>query len=417
MTQTSNAHAPSASPSVRSSHRPLAAAERHPVLAAFVVALAVRVVAAVTIAVGWGGSLFLDDASYSRLAEAAADGTLDRLGSYPVWLYERTATLLVPVTGLYEVLGPVKLAGQLYVGLLGAATAALTARLALEVVDRRWALFAGLVIALLPSQVLWSSIIMKDAAVWACLSGLGLVVALASRSAGRRLAVLASAAVGLLVLLGFLRLHTLEVALVAIALAMLVSAREQRPVRVAGATVMLVCIPIAFGMGVAGAPFVASSWDVGDQRAANAELAESAVAECQASGLAGELACLPTGVTVVALRPWPWEASSGTTGVRLARVESVVWYPLLALAVIGLSAAWERRRVLAFPLLCGAAVLLMYALTEGNLGTAYRHRGEFVWVLALLAGLGAQRLARRGPRHAPRPVHTPARAEDSPIAT
>jgi hypothetical protein len=34
----------------------------------------------------------------------------------------------------------------------------------------------------------------------------------------------------------------------------------------------------------------------------------------------------------------------------------------------------------------------MYALTEGNLGTAYRHRGEFVWVVALLAALGLSRV-------------------------
>ena len=40
--------------------------------------------------------------------------------------------------------------------------------------------------------------------------------------------------------------------------------------------------------------------------------------------------------------------------------------------------------MLAFPVLAGAATLAMYGLTEGNLGTAYRHRGEFVWVVALL---------------------------------
>jgi hypothetical protein len=138
------------------------------------------------ITVMWGGTLFLDDVGYSRLAELAANGAID--DPYDDFLYERTATLLVPIVGMYWLFGPIELFGQLYVALLGAATAALTARLALEIVDRRWALLAGLIVAALPSQVLWSSLILKDAAVWAVLSALVLVVALAARSGGRRLA-------------------------------------------------------------------------------------------------------------------------------------------------------------------------------------------------------------------------------------
>jgi hypothetical protein len=77
----------------------------------------------------------------------------------------------------------------------------------------------------------------------------------------------------------------------------------------------------------------------------------------------------------------------------MARLETIVWYPLLALALIGLSTVWRNRRVLAFPVVAGGAIMVMYALSEGNLGTAYRHRGEFVWVIALLAALGAERIA------------------------
>ena len=34
----------------------------------------------------------------------------------------------------------------------------------------------------------------------------------------------------------------------------------------------------------------------------------------------------------------------------------------------------------------------MSSLFEGNLGTAFRHRGQVLWALAVLAALGAQRL-------------------------
>lgn len=375
-------------------------AEQRPVLGVFLVALGVRAIVAVAITVGWGGSLFLDDASYSRLAQAAADGTLGRLGAYAEWLYTRTGTLLWPVTGLYDLLGPVKLSGQFYVALLGAATAALTARLAMEVVARRWALAAGLCVALLPSQILWSSIIMKDAAVWAVLSALAVVVAVAGRSTGGRLALLGLGAAGLLALLGFLRLHTLEVACVAVALSTLVSARPQRPFRVAGGTALLVCIPLAFSMGPAGVPFVSSSRNPALQRALNAQYANSAViapadnVDVAGTDVENELSYSVTGITVVALRPWPWESADGSTGVGLARLETVLWYPLVLLALVGLTTAWRRRRALAFPVVAGGAILVMYALTEGNLGTAFRHRGEVEWIVGLLAVLGAERCSQ-----------------------
>jgi hypothetical protein len=382
----------------------LAVVERHPVLAVFALALAVRTVVAVAVYVGWGGSLFLDDATYSQMAQQAADGTLT--GLYPEWLYERTGTLLVPVTGLYEVFGPVELTGQLYVALLGAAAAALTARLALEVVDRRWAILAGVIVALLPSQILWSSLVMKDAGVWATLAGLAVVVAVAARTTGWRLVALATAAVGLLVLLGFLRLQTLEVACVALALASLAGSRRQWLIRVAGSVAILVCVPLAFGMGPAGVTYVQNSENVGVQRAKNARSADSAIGGASAgsrpspsaaapASASANLSYLPTGVTAVALRPWPWETSSGTLGLKLARVENVLWYALIAIALVGLTAAWPHRRVLAFPVLSCIAILVMYGLTEGNLGTAFRHRSEVVWIVAVLAVLGMTRVTGR----------------------
>jgi len=449
-----------------------ALAARSPVLCVFVVALAVRVIAAVVIAVGWGGSLLLDDASYSQLAEMAANGAVE--DPYLQFLYERTATLLVPIAGLYALFGPFELLGQLYVALLGAATAALTARLAMEIMDRRFALFAGLVVALLPSQILWSSLILKDAAVWAVLSGLALVVAIAARSEGRRLALMGGIAALLLGLLGFLRLHTLEVACVAGVLAVLAFPRPRPLARTAGAAVLLAVVPFAFGMGVAGSTFVASSRDPGQQRVLNAIAADSAVVDAPApatpdttasqpapapttpdkttaptasatkpgktppstasatkpdktpaptattpdaappapapaldpleetSTVGSSLSYLPAGVTVVALRPWPWESSDTSLGVRMARAETIVWYPLLLLALVGLTSVWTHRRALAFPVIAGGAILALYGLAEGNLGTAFRHRGELVWVVALLAALGAERIFTwRGERHSP----------------
>lgn len=90
--------------------------------------------------------------------------------------------------------------------------------------------------------------------------------------------------------------------------------------------------------------------------------------------------------------PWTFE---GTTTMKLARLEMVLWYPVLVLAIVGLW-RWKRfARITVFPVMFGAGSLLVYGLAEGNLGTAFRHRGEFIWVVILLAVIGAFVVAER----------------------
>jgi hypothetical protein len=367
---------------------------RHPVLATFLAALALRAAVAIAVSVTRGGTLFLDDRTYVAVAQAAADGRLDRVGFDAHLLYDMTRTLLLPLAVVFRVVGPSNLVGQLYVALLGAATAAFVARLALEVVPRPWALAAGLIAAAVPSQVLWSSLVLKDAGVWCMLAGLAVVAAVAGRTTGRRLLIYAAAAIALLTLLAYLRRHTTEFALVALVIAMAVSIRPQRMVRVAGAVCLLLFLPLAFDMGFAGVPYLGSARDPAVQRSLNAGGTTTVVKPApppQEDHVTNEFLYLPKGVSVIAVRPWPWE-SNPSLGITLARIETVLWYPLLLLALVGVCWAWPRRRALAFPIAVGGAITVSYGLTEGNLGTAYRHRGELVWIVVVLAVLGMERL-------------------------
>jgi multidrug efflux pump subunit AcrA (membrane-fusion protein) len=100
-----------------------------------------------------------------------------------------------------------------------------------------------------------------------------------------------------------------------------------------------------------------------------------------------DIAHLPRGLSVMLFEPVPW-ATGGSTTLQMARAEALFWYPLLVMAAVGLWVARSHLRVLSFPLSLGGGILLMYALAEGNIGTAFRHRGEFVWVVAVLAALG-----------------------------
>lgn len=464
-------------------HRVILLLTRHPLLSVFIVALVVRVTTAAAIHLAIGADFFGvgDDTTYSQMAADVAAGATAHWDGYTRLLYNITATFTVPLTVIYLVFGPTILGGPVLAAFFGAATAALVTRIALEALPVRWALSAGLGVTFFPSQVLWSSLTLKDAAVWAVLAGLGVVVAVANRADGRALALSgAGAAVGL-VLLGHLRLHTLIVACVALGLAAWVGVRRQRAPRIAGALLLAVSIPWFLGLGPGGVGLVTSAGrDLENRRVANAfgaatalvpdvppaqtegavaltelearvavldeelrELDEERLAAREPAGgaeppadpgltpaerralanrrrqlererhLAVEraaalrleaaqqpevpaaeevgsphLAHLPRGLSAMLLEPYPWR-SSPNSRVAVARLESFLWYPLLAFAMMGLTGLWRERRVLAYPVLVGGGILLMYALAEGNFGTAYRHRGEFVWVVILLATFGA----------------------------
>src|SRR4051794_34734094 len=99
----------------------------HSVWTTFVVALLLRVALAAAVAVVRGGTLFLDDVTYVRLAQAIADGRLHTLDVESRFVWDRTKALLAPLVLLDRALGHAGLAGHLYVALFGAVTAALVA--------------------------------------------------------------------------------------------------------------------------------------------------------------------------------------------------------------------------------------------------------------------------------------------------
>jgi hypothetical protein len=106
------------------------------------------------------------------------------------------------------------------------------------------------------------------------------------------------------------------------------------------------------------------------------------------------LRAIPRGLVAVLFRPFPWEGGSGS--LRIAAAEDLLWYPLYALAAMGLWTAARRRiRGVAYPVLFGLGIVGTSAVLQGNLGTAFRHRGEILWLVALLAAVGAQALVDR----------------------
>lgn len=370
-----------------------------PVLAVFLLALAVRLLVAGWVAVAHGGALLLDDQSYYDLATRIADGEVADPFADP--LFRSTLAFLGPVVALFAAVGPNAFLGMSLPAIAGALLAAAVTALATRLVERPVAVGAGLAVALLPSQVLWSSLLMKDAFVWAVLAGLALAFLrlLVSRSWERGLWVVVLLA--LLALLGFLRLHTLVVACIAVAIVLTLHWRALGSRLVVPlAAVVLIGAPWVLGAGPAGMRIATGVGSLEDVRCSYAHGGETAVVDACREVLINDrptavsetgrpvgLGHLPRGLSVMLLEPYPWQQAT-STGFRLAQLEMVLWYPLVILAAAGLFASWRHRAVLGLPVVMGGGSLLVYALAEGNLGTAVRHRGEFAWVVVLLAALG-----------------------------
>lgn len=382
---------------------------RRPYATVALVALLARVIVAVGVFVMLDGSYFLDDAAYADLAADYARGDTASWTESERWLFVRTSTMLIPLAGVFALFGPSILVGQLFVALFGVVTAVLTARLAAEVAGPRAALLAGVTMALLPSQVMVSASVMKDALVWTFLTALALVVSRATRLRGRRLLAMGLVAGVLLSLLGYLRLHSLIVAALALVLSSRVVARRDRVAWTAGALMLFVAVPWLVGGGPAGIGVVAGVQPLEDIRQAHAT-GGSAVGAARRpqndpfggrvdennAALVGaaDIRYLPTGLRVMLLEPLPWRPAP-STAFRLAQAENVLWYGLLVLAAVGIPHLRRWRHSVAFPVVAGGGSLVMWALVEGNIGTAFRHRGEFTWVIVLLAALTADRMLSR----------------------
>ena len=220
-----------------------------------------------------------------------------------------------------------------------------------------------------------------------------------SRGRGQRFAAVGAGIVVLLFALSHLRDQSFVIAVWALAVALLLGSGTDWPRRALFGVAVLLVLPAVLGYGLGGIPWIKdASPEVEVRRTGNAVGASTALT-CDATkgGISGKIEHLPCGLPAVVLRPYPWE-TDGSTSVRLARLEALLWYPLLILSIYGLFRGWSRRRWLGFPALYAGAIVLVYALTEGNIGTAFRHRAEAVWAVALFAALGAQTIADRRAR-------------------
>jgi hypothetical protein len=112
---------------------------------------------------------------------------------------------------------------------------------------------------------------------------------------------------------------------------------------------------------------------------------------------------LPSGLKVMLLDPTVPQLGNSRS-LYLPFAEHLIWYPVLLLAIYGAfkTRKWTDDLLFAGLVFLGSAT--MWSLTEGNFGTAYRHRTEFVWIVFLFAGIGAHHLLEARKARAARAV-------------
>ena len=115
------------------------------------------------------------------------------------------------------------------------------------------------------------------------------------------------------------------------------------------------------------------------------------------NSITASLKAIPGGLAAFYFRPLPWEAIGERSLIfRLAAVENLLWFVLYGFALFGIRPLWRRHPVI---VIFGSSFFLTAGLgasvTQGNIGTAFRHRLQVLWVVALLAVVGGERLWTR----------------------
>jgi hypothetical protein len=112
------------------------------------------------------------------------------------------------------------------------------------------------------------------------------------------------------------------------------------------------------------------------------------------NSVSSNLSAVPQGLSAFFLRPFIWEGGSGN--LRWAAVEGLGWVVLYLFALRSSGRMWVQHRGL---FVFGSTWLLgiggVASMTQGNLGTAFRHRGQILWLVVVMACVGGEQVVNR----------------------
>lgn len=141
------------------------------------------------------------------------------------------------------------------------------------------------------------------------------------------------------------------------------------------------------------------------QREVSAQYANSAIATDSCVGVPNpqrlrwcEIARLPGAAFAVMFRPlWPLDIPAEWSGMAvMASIENIAWLALATTVVwVLVTRRFRLTRLLTISLAYGALVIAGMAALEGNFGTAFRHKASTLWVMCMVLVLAGTARHRR----------------------
>jgi len=363
-------------------------------------ALALRLLLAVVLHFRFSPTLFAPDAeAYAYFGRTLADFWRGE-ASGPGSVYESWQSGYYVLNAVFffvfgpSAMGPVVL--NIFVALW---TTVLAYRLATLLLNREVGRIAALLVAFFPSLVLWSVLNIRDAVS----TFLVLLVTYAVVRLSRRVRAAHVLALGAgLFFMSTIREYMVVLLILGGALGVVASLRPGKVFQTifVGAFLAFVAVLAAENLG-----FI-ERVSTSDPLSTVAQIREGMLREASSSfaqGLdpstpRGALLALPVGLAYLLFAPFPWAVSSLLQTFTLPEV--LLWYCLVPFTVYGVKRVVSGApRDVVIPAGILVVVLCTYALVEGNIGTAYRHRAQIMPLLFLFTAAGIQAyLARRKER-------------------
>jgi 4-amino-4-deoxy-L-arabinose transferase-like glycosyltransferase len=285
------------------------------------------------------------------------------------------------------------LAIQLLNAVLGAATAPIIFLCAEHVFNnRKVARVAGLAVAFYPSLVLWSSQGLKDGpTVFFLALSILATLRLGHKLTLRYLAILLVSLVGVLAF----RFYIFYMMVAAIIGAYVIGMKAFTAQSMARQFIVVLVIGLSFTYFGVTRYATAQFEQFGNLEQLNRsrqDLATSAKSgfgrDVDVSTTSGALSTIPTGLVYLLFAPFPWQLGSLRQSLTLP--EMVVWWAAFPLLILG---AWfsirYRLRQMAPILIFTSMLTLAYSVFQGNVGTAYRQRGQILVFYFIFVAVGS----------------------------
>jgi hypothetical protein len=348
------------------------------------------------------------------MVQSYTSGKTGSWDSYYHHLWNVSLSFLLPASFVYRISFNSTFAILILAAIVGSAIPAAVTYLLSKHVVIKIGFGIGIILALIPSQVLWSSLFLKD--IYLALGLIGITFSLRYWSSSEKLSVFSLGLICITLGLFFIqriRLHSLIVVCIALFLSTLFIGGRLWWAKITCAALLFAIMPSMIGggyfgshyakdlangmegqraMGAVGATAVLETPTVSTTPSISSSSSSSSSSSVpDSSPIVEELKYLPSGLKVMLIDPTPAQLSKSKR-LYLAFAEHLIWYPALLLCFYGI---FRRRRWTAdliFAGFLGIGLCSMWALHEGNFGTAFRHRTEFVWIVFLFAGLGIQQI-------------------------